>query len=268
MAQDHRAQKRPPKPGFGAWLRNNFFAGIVVITPIAVTVGLIVFLISLVDDNVNRLAQWINKQFPAVPVEIYSDYTFFGLGVLVAFVAITILGILARNFFGRFLLNFGERIVDRLPFVRTVYRTIKQIVDTIFRDQSDFFKDVGLVEYPLRGSWALCFITAKAAGEVAKKLDGPHVCVFIPTTPNPTSGFLLYVPRENIKLLDLTVEEGAKLIISMGMVTEEMTEKGSSRPAVTVSNPDELERKPASDASPGAQQDTGPGAVEEVEKKP
>ncbi len=208
--------------GFGAWLRNNFFAGIVVITPIAVTALLMITLLNFVDNQVDQIVRFLDAMLPGSGINpIYREYAVIpGLSVLLAILAITLIGVFARNILGRSLLRIGEGLVDRVPLVRSIYGPIKQILETIFRDQSEAFQDVALVEYPMEGSWALCFVTAAAVGEVAKHLDGPHIGVFIPTTPNPTSGYLLFVPRHKVKILDISVEDGAKLIISAGIVPE------------------------------------------------
>lgn len=210
--------------GLGDWLRNSFFAGIVVVTPIAMTALLMITLVNFVDNRVEQFVAWISNLIPNVDLTQYTEAFFVpGIGVLLAIVAITILGVLARNFFGRFIIRLGEQILDRVPLVRSIYGPIKQILVTIFRDQGDSFKEVALVEYPKEGIWAMCFVTATAKGAIDVSLrqhtDEEHVAVFLPTTPNPTSGFLLYVPRSKLRKLDMSVEDGARAIISFGIVT-------------------------------------------------
>ncbi len=216
------------KPGFGRWLRNNFFAGVVVITPIAATAWLVYTLVTFVDRSVGGLIEQISN-WTGLPIADWYDaidgpFTIPGIGVLIAVIGLTFLGVLARNIIGRFFIGLGESIVDRLPFVRSIYGPIKQILETVFRDQGEAFKEVALVEYPKEGSWALCFVTASAQGEIAQRMtaasgEADSVAVFIPTTPNPTSGFLLYVPRSKLQILDMSVEDGARAIISFGIVT-------------------------------------------------
>lgn len=279
---------RKPRPvpnrnkfSFWRWIRNGFFAGVVVVTPIAATILLTVTLVNFVDNRIDGLIQWIDNLFPQVSLEFYSRYAIIpGLGVLVAFVGLTILGLFARNIIGRSLLGFGEGIVDRLPFVRSIYGPIKQILETVFRDQGQSFKDVALVEYPRKGMWAICFVTAPGVGEIGSQLEGQHVGVFIPTTPNPTSGFFLYVPVSSLRILDLSLEEGAKLIISAGIVTEQgpvspldlPTTPPGGAPAQAPDFPQHNAVPPpptgAVAPSPSRQQGDGAVPLEEVKKDP
>ena len=138
------------------------------------------------------------------------------------------LGALAANIFGRTLLGFGERIVNSVPLVRNIYGGLKQIVETVFSSQQNSFKEVVLVEYPMQGSYAVAFVSSYAKGDIKSFVGtGEDVIgVFVPTTPNPTSGFLLFVPRSKAISLDLTVEEAAKLIISFGLVTPDKLPDG------------------------------------------
>jgi uncharacterized membrane protein len=194
-------------------LRNSFVAGLVVVTPITVTVWLIITFITFVDNSVKPLIPKVYNP------ESYLPFAIPGLGLLFAVLFITMLGALAANFFGRTLVSIGERIVDRLPFVRTIYGTLKQIVQTIALQSEQSFQEVVLVEYPRPGLWAVGFVTAVAKGPLGAAFSEEHVGVFVPTTPNPTSGFLLYAPRASLQTLDMSVEEGAKLIVSAGLVT-------------------------------------------------
>jgi uncharacterized membrane protein len=139
-------------------------------------------------------------------------------------VFITIIGFLGKNLIGRSIVNFGESVLHRMPLVRTIYRSVKQILETVLKEQSTSFKKCGLVEFPSPGMWALVFISGDAQGEVAAKLnaDGEEmVAVFMPPTPVPTAGFLMFVPRSKIIMLDMTPEEGAKLLISGGLIAPE-----------------------------------------------
>ncbi|MEM7570279.1 MAG: DUF502 domain-containing protein, partial [Pseudomonadota bacterium] len=160
---------------------------------------------------------------PLIPAK-YNPETYLpvgipGLGVLVVVIFLILLGMITANFFGRSLINLGERLVDNLPVVRTIYRTLKQIFETIISQSSMSFRDVVLVEYPRRGLYAIAFITAPTEGEIATRNGVEMVNVFLPTTPNPTSGFLLFVPKDDVTYLDMTVEEGVKYVISAGLVT-------------------------------------------------
>lgn len=200
-------------PGLFGRIRTNFIAGVVVIAPIGLTVWLITTLIEWIDSVV----------LPFVPArfspEQYIGIDLHGLGVVIFLVFTVVVGWLAKGLFGRSLLALSERIVDRMPVIRSVYNGLKQIAETVFAQTETSFDQACLVEYPRKGIWALAFISTSAKGEVAAKLPQDDVVsVFLPTTPNPTSGFLLYVPLRDLVLLDMKVEDAAKLVISAGLV--------------------------------------------------
>ncbi len=197
------------------WLRNNFLTGIVLATPLAVTIALIWSFIGFVDRVVK----------PAIPErfnpETYlpGDFTIPGLGLALAVVMLTVLGALARNFFGRSLISMGENLISSVPLVRNVYNALKQIMETVFNGKKNSFKEVVLIEYPMKGLYVVAFVSAEGQGALREKISDDVIALFVPTTPNPTSGFLLYTPRSNTISIDMSVEEAAKLIISFGMVT-------------------------------------------------
>jgi len=201
-----------PKVGALARLRTYFLTGIVVTAPIAITIYLTYVFVDFVDANIT----------PLIPArynpETYLPFGVPGLGVVVAVFALILIGFLTANYLGRSLLHFGERIVGRMPVVRTVYNALKQIMETVLAQSSTSFREVVLVEYPRKGIWAVAFVTSEAKGEVAGTVDDTMISVFLPTTPNPTSGFLLFCPKKDLKFLDMTVEEGVKLVISAGMI--------------------------------------------------
>jgi uncharacterized membrane protein len=141
-----------------------------------------------------------------------------GFGLVVALVFLTLLGFLTANFIGRQTILLGESLVGRMPIVRNLYRGLKQIFETVLSRQAGAFKTVALIEYPRKGIWSLVFVAADARGEISHRIDDT-VAVFLPTTPNPTSGFLLFVPRADMIVLDMTVEDAAKMVISAGLVT-------------------------------------------------
>lgn len=205
----------PVKRGLAARLRNYFLTGVVVAAPIGITVYVTWTFISFVDETVKP---FIPDQYDP---EAYFRLTFPGLGLIIMIVLLTLLGALTANLFGRTLLGYGERLVDRMPVVRNVYNALKQIFETVASQSNESFRQAGLIEYPRKGIWSICFITATTQGEVQRKTQDRVVSVFVPTTPNPTSGFLLFVPRDEIIVLDMTVEEAAKMVISAGMVTPE-----------------------------------------------
>ena len=199
------------------WLRNSFLTGIVIATPLGVTVFLVISFVGFVDRVVKPLIpeRWNPETY------LPGEFTIPGLGVAIAVILLTMLGAFAANFFGRQLISLWERIVDSVPLVRNVYGAIKQIVETVFSGTQESFKEVVLIEYPMKGLFAVAFVSAEGRGPVKDKLGDDVIGVFVPTTPNPTSGFLLYVSRADTIAVDLSVEEAAKLIISFGLVTPE-----------------------------------------------
>ncbi len=204
-----------PKRGIAKRLRDYFLTGVVVSAPIGITIYLTWALISFVDETIK----------PLIPArynpETYFSLSFPGLGLLIMLVLLTLLGALTANFFGRTLLGYGERVVARMPVVRNIYKALKQIFETVATQSAGSFRQAGLIEYPRQGIWSICFVTANTNGEVQARSEVDLVSVFVPTTPNPTSGFLLFLPRRDIVILDMTVEEAAKLVISAGMVVPE-----------------------------------------------
>ncbi|WP_093915431.1 DUF502 domain-containing protein [Sulfitobacter marinus] len=213
-----------PKRTLFARLRGSFLTGLVVIAPVGLTIWLIWTVIGWIDGIV----------LPMVPLAYHPDrliQTYFGLdpsaqinvrgiGVIIFLLFTIIVGWLAKGIIGRSFIRFAEGLVQRTPVVRTIYSGIKQISETIFAQSERSFETACMVEYPRKGAWALGFISISAKGEVARHVgvDKELVGVFIPTTPNPTSGFLLFFPRNDIIELDMSVEDAAKLVISAGLV--------------------------------------------------
>lgn len=201
------------KAGLGAKLRTYFFAGILVTAPIAITIYLAWIFINFVDTRVGR----------AIPdhynPETYLPFATPGLGLLIVFVVLTVIGWLAASFLGRFFHRLIDRVLAHVPVVRNVYGTVKQIFETILAQRSGAFREAVLVEYPRRGIWAIGFITGRTEGEVQNITEEETVNIFLPTTPNPTSGFLLFVPKKELVRLNMSVEEAIKMVISGGIVT-------------------------------------------------
>ena len=213
---------RPSKrKGLWLWLRNSFLTGIVVSAPIAATLWLVWSFLGWVDG---RIVPLIPKEYNP---ETYLPFAIPGLGLLIAVAALTLLGALTANIFGRSLIGAAERLVERVPFVNTIYGTVKQIVQTILSQQERSFDKVVLVEYPRPGLYAVGFVSTPAQGEIAARLGENIIGVFVPTAPNPTSGFLIYEKHENLIYLDMSVEAGAKLILSAGLV---YPGKGAAQP--------------------------------------
>lgn len=203
-------------------LRNYFLTGFIVAAPLAITVYIVWSFIGWIDS-------WVKPYIPAAySPDTYLPFAVPGFGLLVAIFAITMIGFLAANIVGRSIVSAGERLLGRMPLVRGVYKALKQIFETVLSNRSEMFRQVGLVEYPRKGVWSLVFVSNERETEINAKLDkegDPLVAVFMPCTPNPTTGFLMYVHRSEIVLLDMTIEDGAKLIVSAGLVAPEYKRK-------------------------------------------
>ena len=196
-------------------IRNYFITGLVVASPIGITIYIGWWFIDFVDRNIKPLIP------QAYNPETYLPFPIPGLGLVGVVLFLIILGALTANLFGRALIRFGERIVDRMPVIRSVYGTLKQIFETVVASDSKSFSDVVLVEYPRKGLWAIAFVSGENKSEIQKKIEDEVVNIFLPTTPNPTSGFLLFVPKKDLIYLDMTPDQGAKYVISAGLVNPE-----------------------------------------------
>ena len=203
-----------PPSGLGARLRNYFLTGLVVAGPVAVTAWLITAFVTWVDN-------WVRPLIPeAYRPETYLPWQIPGSGLVIALVALTLLGFLTANLVGRTLVQLGDKLIDRMPIVRPIYKTIKQVFQMLFSKSGTSFRKVGLVEFPSPGMWSLVFLSQPPSHDVASRLpgEGDQISVFLPCTPNPTTGFFFYVPRSKIIELDIPVEAAATLIMSAGMI--------------------------------------------------
>ena len=207
-----RVVERAQRPSLLARLRAYFLTGVIVTAPISITIFLVWQFVSFVDSQVGGL---IPERYNP---ETYLPFSLPGLGLLVMLAFLTLVGMLTAGLAGRTLVRLGERLLSRMPIVRSVYGTLKQIFETVLAQSSRSFREVVLIEYPRRGIGAIGFVTGPTRGEVQDKADEELVNVFLPTTPNPTSGFLLFVPRKDLIHLDMSIEEGIKLVISGGIV--------------------------------------------------
>lgn len=196
---------------FNARMRNYLLTGILVTAPITITVWISWQILLFFEATARHL----------VPKEWYPDIAIPGLGLLVVFIGLILIGALTAGLVGRLFVRASERILNGMPVVRSVYGAVKQILETVLAQRATAFRQVVLVEYPRRGIWAVGFVSGATKGEVQRKLDQELVNVFLPTTPNPTSGFLLFVPAGDVTVLDMTIEEGIKLVVSGGIVTPE-----------------------------------------------
>lgn len=203
-------------------LRNWFLAGILVSAPVGITIWITWSLIDFVD---NRIRPFIPARWDP---DNYLPFSVPGLGVLLVLTVLVLIGMFAAGLVGRWLMHLGERVLARVPVVRSIYSAAKQVMETLFADRSRAFREVVLVEYPHRGTWAVAFVTAQTRGEVPSKLQDEVISLFMPAVPNPTTGFLLFVPRAEVRPLDMTVEQGLKLVISGGIVTPEVAAAAST----------------------------------------
>lgn len=201
------------RPRMSARLRAYFFAGVLVTAPLAITFWLVWQVISWIDRSIKPL---IPAQYNP---ETYLPFSVPGIGLVVSIVFLTLVGAFAAGFFGKLFVRMSERILARMPVVRSIYGATKQIFETVLAQSSRAFRDVVLVEYPRRGIWAIGFITGTTEGEVQELTEDVVVNVFLPTTPNPTSGFLLFLPKRDLIYLSMSVEEGIKMVVSGGIVT-------------------------------------------------
>lgn len=229
-----------PKPGPLASLRNSFLTGVVIAAPLFITIGVVYWLIT---GPLKQLDGFVQRNIPkAVLPEWFETISIVpGFGVLVAVILLTLLGVMAKNFIGRFFINTGERVLDSMPVVRSLYGFFKNVFEMALQQSEQSFKEVALIEYPRPGIWTLCFVVTRSKGEVAHALDdvGPQMTnVFVPTTPNPTSGFLLFVPRDTLRPLDMSVENGAKMIFSAGLVAPDFQAGAGSGGGEEVSQDD------------------------------
>jgi len=227
MQIDHHHDDKKIRRGLFARIRGNFLAGLIIVAPIGLTFWLIWTVVGWVDGWVWPFVprayhpeELINHFFhtegsPPITVNVR------GIGVVIFLVFTIVVGWIGKGIMGRSFLRFGERLVDRTPVVRSIYNGVKQIAETVFSQRHTSFDKACMVEYPKEGIWAIAFVSTNAKGEIHSKLseDGEEIAtVFLPTTPNPTSGFLLFLPRSDIKELDMSVEDAAKLVISAGLV--------------------------------------------------
>ncbi|NVO55414.1 DUF502 domain-containing protein [Rhodobacteraceae bacterium B1Z28] len=202
------------RPGLFSRLRASFLTGVVVIAPVWLTIWLIWSVVGWIDSAVLPL---IPQRFQ--PSE-YVGINLRGVGVVIFLIFTILVGWIAKGILGRSLIHFAESLVNRMPVVRSVYSGIKQISETVFAQTERSFEKACLIQYPRRGIWAIGFVSTTARGEVAQKAEtgGELLSIFVPTTPNPTSGFLLFFPAEDVIMLDMSIEDAAKLVISAGLV--------------------------------------------------
>jgi uncharacterized membrane protein len=204
----------PTSSHLGARLRGYFLTGLIVVGPVAITIYVVWWFINLVDA-------WVKPLIPTAYLpETYLPFNVPGVGLIVGIVGLMVVGALTANLFGRTIVSYGEMMLDRMPVVRGVYRLLKQIFQTIFSKSGTSFKRVGVIEFPRKGLYALVFVSGDPPYEVREKLGNGEqlMTVFMPNAPNPTTGFVVFMPAKDVTLLDMPIEDGAKMIVSAGLV--------------------------------------------------
>src|SRR6476620_2725515 len=204
----------PTHPSVASRIRNYFLTGLIVAGPVAITIWLVWSFVTWVDDLVRPFIPIAYRPETYLPVKVP------GFGLIIAFLALTILGFLTANLVGKTLVEIGETILERLPIVRPLYRGLKQVFETLFSKSGSSFRTVGLVEFPAPGMWSLVFLSTPPGAEVTVTLPSreEYVSAFMPCTPNPTTGFFFYVLRRDVLELAVSVEDAAKLLMSAGMI--------------------------------------------------
>jgi uncharacterized membrane protein len=192
-------------------MKKYLITGLLIWIPLAITIWVLDLIVSTMDQSLQLLP-------PQYHPQALFGYQIPGLGALLTVLVVLVTGVLASNILGQRLVQFGEKIVGRIPVVKSIYSSVKQVSDTLFAPGGQAFRKALLVQYPREGSWTIAFLTGQPGGDVAKHLRGEYLSVYVPTTPNPTSGFFLMMPKADIVELDMSVDEALKYVISMGVV--------------------------------------------------
>ena len=214
--EQNQNQPTPPKKSESrvlAYLRDCFLTGILVTAPVALSLYIVWSILLWIDESVGHI----------IPIHFMGNDSIPGLGIVMALGFFILVGWFARNFIGAIMLSASDYILERLPLVKTVYNALKQVFEMLMGKQAQAFREVVMVQFPRDGSWAIGFLAGRTEGEFKDVLDETYYNVFVPTTPNPTSGFLLLVKEHEIKRIDMTVEEGLKAIVSCGLIMPKST---------------------------------------------
>ncbi|HYD33594.1 MAG TPA: DUF502 domain-containing protein [Methylophilaceae bacterium] len=199
-------------------MKRYFITGLLVLVPLFITLWVLIVLIGLLDQSLWLLpTSWRPEALFGMSIP--------GLGALLTLGVIFLTGVLATNFFGKRIIYFWEALLGRVPVVKSIYYSVKQVSDTLFADSGQAFRKALLVQYPRQGSWTIAFLTGKPGGDVVNHLEGDYVSVYVPTTPNPTSGFFLMMPRADVIELKMSVDEALKYIVSMGVVAPDVVKR-------------------------------------------
>jgi uncharacterized membrane protein len=215
------AGEEPASSHLGARLRGYFLTGLIVVGPVAITIYVVWWFITLIDN-------WVKPLLPPQYLpEHYLPFSVPGVGLIFGITGLMVVGALTANLFGRTLVGYSEMMLARMPIVRSVYRTLKQIFETVLSKNGGSFKRVGLIEFPRRGLYSIVFLAGDPPPEVDEKIGGGHplITVFMPNGPNPTTGFIVFVPASEVIALDLSVEDAAKLVVSAGLVAPDQQDR-------------------------------------------
>ena len=199
-------------------IKKNFITGLIVLIPLILTIWVLFSLIQFLDKAVLFLPDYLRPEY-------FLGGEVFGFGVILTFLAVIITGIIANNFFGKKLIIIYENLLNRLPFIKSIYSSIKQVSDTLLTSSGQAFSKAVLIEFPMSGTYTFAFITGEPDEKLTKNLKGKYVNVYVPTTPNPTSGYTLIVPTNKVVELDISVDQVLKYVISMGVTPNKKSKK-------------------------------------------
>ena len=193
-------------------IRKYFITGLLILVPLGITLWVLDSIISTMDQSLLLLPeQW--------RPEVLFGFKIKGLGAVLTVLIVFITGLLTKNFIGKYVVNLWEKALNNIPIVSSIYSSVKQVSDTLFSSSGNAFSKALLIQYPREGTWTIAFLTGKPGGDVARHLDGDYISVYVPTTPNPTSGFFLMLPKKDAIELDMSVDTALKYVVSMGVVT-------------------------------------------------
>lgn len=205
-------------------MRKYFITGLLILVPLGITIWVLNAIISMMDQSLLLLpAQWQPEALFGFKVK--------GLGAVLTVLVIFVTGLLTKNFIGNYVVNLWEKALTHIPIVSSIYSSVKQVSDTLFSSSGNAFSKALLIQYPREGSWTIAFLTGKPGGDVAKHLQGEYLSVYVPTTPNPTSGYFLMIPKKDAIELDMSVDTALKYVVSMGVVAPEMMEEAEKNKA-------------------------------------
>ncbi len=214
-------------------MKKYFITGLLIWVPLGITLWVLDLLVSTMDQTLRLLPE----QFQT---ESWLGFHVPGMGVVMTFIVVLVTGLVAANFLGQRLLRFWENVLGRIPVVKSIYYGVKQVSDTLFTSGGHAFRKALLVQYPREGSWTIAFLTGQPGGDVVNHLHGEYWSIYVPTTPNPTSGFFLMMPKADVIVLDMSVDEALKYIISMGVVSPDSNGRRNGR---ALSKPDAVRQQ-------------------------